>query len=126
MRVEYHHGNCERLVLGDDSFGRDALKLANLRRRPEYSLADVVASVCRNYGVTEQQLRSQGKVRPYTEALAALLVHESSHLSLTELGKFLDRNIAPLGRAGRLLASRAGTDSLISKWTERLRREFGW
>ncbi len=78
-------------------------------------------------GIIGQQLRSQGKVRPYTEAraLAALLVHESSHLSLTESGKFLDRNIAPLGRAGRLLASSAGTDSLIAERIEELRRELG-
>jgi chromosomal replication initiation ATPase DnaA len=126
-RVEYHNGNCEGLVLGDDSFARDTLKRANLRRQPEFTLADVIASVCRNYGIIGQQLRSQGKVRPYTEAraLAALLVHESSHLSLTESGKFLDRNIAPLGRAGRLLASSAGTDSLIAERIEELRRELG-
>jgi putative transposase len=126
-RADFHHGNCEGLVLGDDNFANDALKLANLRRRPGFTLADVVASVCRNYGITEQQLRSQGKMRPYSEAraLAALLVHESSHLSLTELGKFLNRNIAPLGRAARLLASRTGTDSLIAERIEELRRELG-
>jgi hypothetical protein len=53
-----------------------------------------------------------------------MFVHESSHLSLTELGKFLNRNIAPLGRAAQLLAKRAATDSVLAERIGDVRREL--
>jgi putative transposase len=126
-RIDFHKGNCEGLVLGDDTFADEALRLAHQRRRPEFALADVIGAVCRSYGIVEQQLQSPGKTRPYAEAraMAALIVHEASHLSLTELGQVLHRHIAPLGRAAQLLAKRAGDDHALAQRIEDLRRELG-
>jgi hypothetical protein len=125
--VEFHQGNCEGLILGSDNFADDALKATNRRRQADFTLTDVIDAVCRSYGIQAQQLQAPGKVRPYTEAraLAALLVHESPHLSLTELGNFLNRNIAPLGRGSKLLAERAMTDAAMAERIETIRREIG-
>jgi REP element-mobilizing transposase RayT len=125
-RVDFHNGNCEGLLLGGDAFADEALRSAEQQRRREFTLADVVDAVCRCYGIAAPQLKSPGKLRPYTEAraLATMFVHESSHLSLTELGKFLNRNIAPLGRAAQLLAKRAATDSVLAERIGDVRREL--
>jgi hypothetical protein len=101
--------------------------LANQRRRPEFSLAEVIDAVCRVYGITKQQLQSLGKIRPYTEgrALAALLVHESPRLSLTDLGKIAQSRYGPLGRAAQLLAGRIGGTPLLASRIVNLRQELG-
>jgi putative transposase len=76
-----------------------------LRGNAGYTISDVVSVVCERYGITGEQLKAPGKARPYAEArsVAALLVSESAELRLTELGKELNRDIAPLGRSGRRL-----------------------
>lgn len=126
-RPDFHNGNCDGLLLGGDKFAEEALKLANQRRRPEFSLAELIDAVCRIYGITRQQLQSPGKMRPYTEgrALAALLVHESPHLSLTDLGILLNRDIVPLSRAAQLLAGRVGGNPLLASRIANLRQELG-
>jgi len=126
-RADFHNGNCEGLVLGNDTFADEALKSTNQQRRPEFALADVIGAVCLSYGIAEQQLQSPGKMRPYTEAraMAALIVHEASHLSLTELGIFLHHDIAPLGRAAQLLAKKAGGDHMLAQRIGDLQRELG-
>jgi len=104
-RAEFYSGTFDGRILGDDDFTNDAFLKSDQRRVMDYSLSDVVNVVCERYGITIEQLKGPGKARPYSEAraVAALLVSESPGLSLTELGKVLNRDIAPLGRAGRRL-----------------------
>ncbi len=123
---EFHKGSLDGRILGDDIFTDDALGRANQTRLRVCSMNDVIQAVCHWYGITVEQLKAPGKARPYTEAraLAALLVQESSCLSLTELGKALKRDIAPLGRAGRRLLERAQQDPRLAELIENLRGKF--
>ncbi len=125
-RDEFHKGTSEGRILGDDIFADDVFGRANQRRRRVCSINDVTETVCRRYGISEEQLKAPGKARPYTEAraLTALLVQESSYLSLTELGKVLKRDISPLGRAGRRLLEQAHQNARLAELIEDMRSKF--
>jgi REP element-mobilizing transposase RayT len=119
-KTEFHNGNVEGMILGEDRFAEEALRTADLQRRPDYSLDNLIGVVCRSYSITADQFRAPGKQRPFSEAraLAAWLVQESPHLSLVALGRLVKRDISPLGRAGRRLAKRAGEDETLRKRAE--------
>lgn len=51
----------------------------------------------------------------------SLLVQERPHLSLTELGKTLNRDISPLGRAGRRLRMESAQGVRLRKVIEKVR-----
>ena len=111
-RGEFHSGTCEGRILGNDNFADTILSQANQQREKECSLSEVIDIVCRRYGISETELKAPGKSRPCTDArgVAAFLVRESSHLSLTELGKFLNRDISGLGKAADRVVQRARED----------------
>ncbi|MGA7828658.1 MAG: transposase [Geobacteraceae bacterium] len=125
-RNEFHRGTSEGRILGDDTFVDEALCKANQVRRQTFSLNDVVMAVCRRYGISERQLKAHGKIRPYTEAraLLALLVKEHAHLSLTELGRLLGRDISPLSRSAQRLVVNAETEPRLAKLIRDLRNEL--
>jgi putative transposase len=109
-RGEFHSGTCEGRLLGDDCFIDAALtKACQQRHSTRTTVADVLTVVCQAYGCSVEELRALGKAHPFTEAraVASLVIQGLPHLSLTELGKALDRDIAPLGRVGRRLESKA-------------------
>ena len=87
---------------------------------------DVLGVVCRRYGITLEQLKAPGKARPYSEtrAFAALLVRESPRLCLTELGRILNRDIAPMGRAGQRMLEKAAEDTELRARIEAFRLEL--
>ena len=111
-RNEFHSGTFEGRILGGDAFVDEALARANQRHALVYGLTEVIGAVCRVYGITEEELKAPGKVRVCSEAraVAALQVLEAPALSLTGLGAYLKRDIAPLGRAARRIASLAHDD----------------
>lgn len=123
---EFHGGTCEGRILGDDNFTDEVLARAEQRRRPDYHLAVVVDSVCHSYGITEEQLLAPGKTRPCAEARAitALLVLELPGLSLTDLGKMLNRDIAPLGRAARRLLKEAQNNEELKTRIDNLQQSL--
>lgn len=125
-RSEFHSGTCEGRILGDASFTDDVLNRANRQRRRAYSLAEVIAAVCRRYGISESKLKAPGKRRPYNEAraVAAFLVRESDHLSLTELARLFGRDISALGKAAGRIAQDATEGTAIAAVIEKLRTEL--
>jgi len=125
-RNEFHSGTCEGRILGDDTFVDEAFFKADQIRQRTFSLNDVVTTVCLRYGISENQLKARGKTRPYTEARAvlALLVKENAHLSLTELGRFLGRDISPLSRSAQRLVVNAETEPRLAKLIRDLRHEL--
>ncbi len=59
-QAKYHDGTVAGIILGDDRFADDGLRLANCRRDPDYSIFDIVAVVCHSYGVTDEQIQTPG------------------------------------------------------------------
>lgn len=125
-RNEFHSGTCEGRILGDDCFADEALTRSNQRRRREWHLDELIDAICSRYGMTERELKAPGKMRPFSEAraIAAVLVQESHHLTLTELGKVLRRDITALGKAAQRLTRQAMTDARLTKLIEELRGEM--
>jgi len=125
-RAEFHSGTHEGRVLGDDFFVDTVLAKADQRQEHSYRLEDVVGAVCRQYEITIEQLKAPGKVRPFSEAraVASLLVQELQGLSLTDLGKVLNRDIVPLGRAGRRLLDEAKKDENLRNKIKALQQEL--
>jgi hypothetical protein len=122
-RSEFHSGNKESRILGDDTFAEQVFAEADQQWRRGYTLPEVLTSVCRTYGITEEQLKAPGKVRPFTEAraLAAVFVRESRELSLTDLGKAVNREIASLSRAALLLMEQSADDARLKSLLEQTR-----
>ena len=111
-RDEFHSGTCDGRILGDDRFAEEVLHRVNERDRPPVRLPALIEAVCTQYGLTPEALRAPGKSRPASEARAqaALLVREAPHLSLSELGRHLDRDVAALSQAAQRLALRVAND----------------
>lgn len=65
-------------------------------------------------------------MRPFSEAraIAAVLVQEAHHLTLTELGKVLQRDLTALGKAAQRLTRQTMTDARLTKIIEELRSEM--
>ncbi|ACM19400.1 transposase, Y1_Tnp domain-containing [Geotalea daltonii FRC-32] len=123
-RNEFHSGTCEGRILGDDCFADKALTRANQHWRREWQLDELIDAICRRYGIAAKELKAPGKKRPFSEAraVAAVLVQESPHLTLTELGKVLQRDITALGKAAQRLIRQA--DARLIKLLEELRGEM--
>lgn len=77
----------------------------------------------RAYGITENQLKAPGKIQPFTEAraLAAVFMPESRERSLTELGKTVNREIAPLSSAVQLFLEQSAGDARLKPLIEETR-----
>ena len=125
-RNEFYSGSCEGRILGDDSFADEALARADERHSIVYRLAEVTGAFCRVYEISEEELKAPGKVRVCSEAraIAALLVLETPALSLTGLGAYLKRDIAPLGRAARRIVSLANVDDGLREKLSAVRDEL--
>lgn len=70
-----------------------------------WALSQIIHAVCLSYGIKKKTLLEPGKKQPGAEArtIVAYLVQGEEHLSLTELGNLIDRDLAALSRAaGRI------------------------
>lgn len=125
-RAEFHTGSVEGRILGNDCFADDVLQKANQRRQRQLSLEEVLDKVCQNYGLTRAKLSAAGKERVHAEArsVAALLVRESAHFTLTELGRLLNREVATLSQAARRIATQVGDNQALSMQIDELRERL--
>jgi chromosomal replication initiation ATPase DnaA len=82
-------------------------------------------AVCQSYGCSAEELRAPEKVRPFTEAraVASAIIQGLPHLSLTEPGKELNRDIAPLGRVGRRIENKAAEDERLRGVLESVKKK---
>ena len=122
-RPEFHSGSKEGRILGDDCFADEALLKANQRRQRPAALEVILNAVCRYYELTRSELSAAGKARPNAEARAvsALLVRESTHHTLTELGMLLNREVATLSQAARRLAEQLNDKQALKMRVAELR-----
>ena len=108
-RYEFHSGTYQGRILGDEKFSEKALTLAEEKWKNRSTLHQIIDAVCLSYGIEQDIFFASGKKQPGAEAraVAAYLVQEEKHLSLTDLGNFLDRDLAALSRAAGRIRERA-------------------
>ena len=124
--VEYHAGTYDGRILGDDTLADEVLSKARQHTLLKYTCEDVVNIVCRNFKISAEELRSPGKSRHYSEAraVAALIVRETSHLSITNLARLLDRDVSALGRSVLHIKEMAEGAAGIAACIEEIRAEL--
>jgi len=125
-RKEFHAGTCEGRILGDDAFADHAFYTANQERCDRFTIADVFAAVCFRYNISEAELKSPGKAHAASEAraVAALIVEESKHLSLSNLAAELQRDASALGKLAQRLKRRAADDAKVAAEIEEVRAQL--
>ena len=114
-RKEFHQGTIEGRILGDDYFGEEALTKASQQISPKMSIEHVLKKVSKQYKIKPDNLSCRGKQRKLSKprSIAAYIVQETEHLSLTELGKELKRNLSGLSRAVSRLDARMRNDKVL-------------
>jgi REP element-mobilizing transposase RayT len=118
-RPEFSKGR----LLGDDRFTERALALAEEKIQANFSLEEVVDTVCEAYGLDKKVLSSPGRRRDVSEvmAMAALLVLEAEHLTLTGLSILVDRDISGLSQGARRLQERLIMDQSLQERMKRIK-----
>jgi REP element-mobilizing transposase RayT len=115
-RHEFHRGTFDGRILGDENFSEKALALADEKSKNRRTLNQILDAVCWSYGLDQEILLEPGKKQPGAEAraIAAYLVQEEEHLSLTELGTVLNRDSSALSRAAGRIRERKKNDSNLA------------
>ena len=111
-RQEFHQGTFEGRILGDDGFSENVLARAQERFNAPVGSEGLVKAVCKEYRMTKQAITAPGKHQPGAEAraLMAYWALEAGKPSLTELGKYLQRDPTALSRAACRLRERMKED----------------
>jgi putative transposase len=122
-RKEFHSGTSGGRILGDDDFADDALRRSGEKMKRPVSMHEIITYVCQRYGLEPADLSAPGKTRNNSEARAmiGLLVWYEDHLSLTELGTLLSRDLSSLSQAVNRLRKRAEADPRLAVELARLK-----
>ena len=122
-RNEFHSGTFEGRILGDDSFTDEILVRAQQKRDREYSLDEVIGTVCAHFRISEVNLKVPGKTRPMTEAraVAAAIVQASPHLRLTDLAKLLGRDVSALGKAALRVTGDQRSSAIVGEMVHEMK-----
>ena len=127
-RQEFHRGAAnDSRILGEDSFIDKVLVQANESPQRSVRLEEIIATVCRKYGIEEKDLAISGKYRHYSEArgVTAWLILETGYGTISELGKLTGRDATTLSTVARNLRTRAKTDTALTDRMTQLMRELG-
>ena len=115
-RQEFHRGTGEGRLLGDDRFVEEVLKVMRQEIVHKVSIEEVLKTVCNLYGLDVQEVVEIGKGRGSSEARAMIcwLVRQHRHLSLTDLSRWLNRDISALSVAASRLVEKSKKESLLA------------
>jgi hypothetical protein len=112
-REEFHGGrDGDSRILGDDSFTDRVLAQAEEKPMRRLQLEEIIALVCREYGIDKKDLATPGRYRILSEArgMAALLILETGCGTVAQLGKLTGRDVTTLSTVAKHLHMRAKTD----------------
>ena len=125
-RPEFHQGNQEGRILGDDHFAEKALRQAGERIHQTLVLDKLVEDVCQEYQINEKQLIAKGKTRQASEvrSVIAWIVRESENLTLEEWGQRCGRDGVTLSNAIRLLLERARKDAELENRMKAIEKQL--
>ncbi len=122
-RQEFHQGISEGRILGDDDFSETVLIKAGENSHLTVDVESLVRIVCEAYQISEKNVVAPGKHQPGAEARAviAYLAQESRNPSLTDLGRYLGRDITTLSRSASRLYERLKNDQDLSSKLRRIK-----
>lgn len=106
-RPEFHGTGADSRLLGDDNFMDKCLSEAG--DRPLRLTAEQIADkVCLAYNIDESTLKAQSQQRIASEARAVTgwLAHESGCVTLSDIGKLVNRDVGSISSSVRRLSER--------------------
>ena len=112
--LDFEQGGNEG-ILGDDDFVKMIRKKGEIIPRVNLTINELAVAVCDLYNIDFDSLRLPGKGHSASKirAILAILVRESSHLTLEELAKIIDRDASSLSKhAARLTKKCLGCEKL--------------
>ncbi len=111
-RKEFHRGTREGRILGDDRFCEEVINQTGREDKAFPTLKQLAKSICEIYRIDETTLIAPGKQQPGAEAraVAAYFIQDAGKPSLTDLGKYLRRDVSALSRAASRLRDRINKD----------------
>jgi len=123
---DFHQGTIEGRILGEDHFAEEALIKAAQKVVRQATLDRVLQVVCEQYKVCQADLASSARQRRMSEprAIAALIVREAEHLSLTSLARRLSRDLSGLSQAASRLDKRLKTDTGLTEKIEAIKERI--
>jgi hypothetical protein len=122
IRPEFRQGNIEGRILGNDSFAEEALRKSGEPLVARSSVDDVLAVIAAHYGLTAKDMAALGKERRVAEAraIAALIVRETPGLSLSDLGKRVNRDLSALSWGAKRIGAKMGKDKRLAAMVRQL------
>ncbi len=126
-RKEFHRGNKDRRILGEDCFAEEAFRKALQKISPKISLEHVLLKVCEGYDIELDELSGGSRQKRITEprSVAALLVRDIEHIHLTELSLRLKRDLSGLSQAASRLDKRMKKDSGLAEKINIIKETIG-
>jgi len=123
-RQEFHQGNGDSRLLGDDRFMEAALAHLPICNIPAPRLDEIIACVCQQYQVEKNDLVAKGRTRRMAEARAVTgwLAIELTSATLSDVAMTYGRDIATLSGALRKVRERAQKESEFSVYLDNLRK----
>ena len=126
-RKEFHQGNREGRILGEDRFAEEAISRASQKFSRKTTLEHVLLKVCEEYDIGLDELSSGSRQKRITEprSVTALLVREIDHISLMELGLRIERDLSGLSQAASRLDKKIRQDKELSDRINIIKKKIG-
>ncbi len=126
QRKEFYRGNVEGQVLGEDHFVERVFAKASQKIFGSPTLEQVLQAVCKQYGIDEDDLSSGSRQKRISEprSVAAMIVRDISHLSLTELSRRIERDMSGLSQAAGRLDKKMNSDQGLSKKVDKIMKNI--
>jgi hypothetical protein len=106
-RPEFHGGGEDPRVLGDDNFVDQCLSDSG-GMRLRLTAKEIADRVCLAYNIDEGTLKTQSQQRVFSEARAVVgwLARELGCVTLSEVGKHVNRDVGSISSSVRRLSER--------------------
>ena len=119
---EFHKGDHEGQLLGDDNFVSRVLGRAEIKIGQPPSLGSIIAEVCREVGVSEGRLRVPGRDSQAAQArwMVGFLAMDHNSASLTEVARYFRRDVSSISNGVRQLRERTNEDKQFWQRVTRL------
>ena len=126
-REEFHRGNHEGRLLGDDDFVSQVLAKAEAQIGRPPRLSAIVAAVCQEGDLPEAALHVAGRRSQAAQArwLVGSLATDLNSASLTEVARYFGRDVATLSNGVRQLRERSNEDKQFRQRVARLAKRLG-
>ncbi len=125
-REEFHKGDHEGQLLGDDNFVSRVLERAEIKIGRPPSLGTIVEEICRAVGVSEGKLRVPGKGSQAAQArwMVGLLAMDYKSASLTEVARYFRRDVTTISNGVRQLRERTNKDKQFRRQLTQLEKRL--